>query len=174
MLSVFSITMKRNLTTSCLQRNKRMSPFGCIKEWLCKSFACYSLLPEALLKSVFQITVSESRLASSEGNSKRQLRKKWGIYTSRAVPLRQFHGMRRGVDLMLTKMPSDFKNLISPAELYARVTMPNSVPGIFHAMSMYMWITWSKENIWQQQTRKTKVLIKYASRGYLTCMKLSE
>lgn len=97
MLSVFSITMKRNLTTSCLQRNKRMSPFEGIKEWLCKSFACYSLLPEALLKSVFQITVSESRLASSEGNSKRQLRKKWGIYTSRAVPLRQFHGMRRGI-----------------------------------------------------------------------------
>lgn len=65
-----------------LQRNKRMSPFEGIKEWLCNFFACYLLLLEELLKSVFQITVSETRLVSSGGNSKRQLRKEWGISTS--------------------------------------------------------------------------------------------
>lgn len=67
-----------------LQRNNKVVTVWGDKRVACNFFVCYLLLLEALfyLKSVFQITVSETRLVSSKGNTKRQLKKEWCISTS--------------------------------------------------------------------------------------------
>lgn len=105
-----------------LQGNNKVVAVWGDKRVACNSFVWSLLLLEALfhLKTVFQITVSETRLVSSKGNSKRQLRKEWVFPLPVVVTLRQFHGMRQS-ESDANKTAFWFQNLISPPEMYARV-----------------------------------------------------
>lgn len=96
-----------------LQGNNKVVAVWGDKRVACNSFVWSLLLLEALfhLKTVFQITVSETRLVSSKGNSKRQLRKEWGISTSsggypEAVSWHETIGIWREQNCLLISKPN--------------------------------------------------------------------